>query len=92
MYLIIQPLNICNTSNTCMQLSVRDVDKKIFREFKAEATREGFKVGGALSLAMQLWLQKSRKPKMSLLDFKPTNWGKGTERLSEEVDKILYGD
>ena len=74
-----------------MQLSVKEVDEKIFREFKAEAVKEGFKVGKALTLAMMLWIHRSnKKPKMSLLDLKPTNWGKGTERLSEEADTVLY--
>ena len=75
-----------------MQLSVKDVDEKIFREFKAEAVREGVNVGKALNLAMAVWVQKSTKPKRSLLDLKPVSFGKGTERLSEEADKILYGD
>lgn len=78
---------------TKMQLSVKNVDKEIFKEFKAESTRVGLPVGGALSLAMQLWLQRKRKkPKMSILDYKPWSWGKGTERVSEEIDKILYED
>lgn len=36
--------------------------------------------------------RKRKKPKKSLLDYKPTNWGKGTERVSEQIDKILYGN
>jgi len=76
-----------------MQLSVREVDEKIFREFKAEAVREGFPVGGALNLAMKMWVEKAeKKPKMSILNLKPASWGKGTEKLSEESDTVLYGD
>ena len=74
-----------------MQISVKDVEEQVFREFRAESVRGGLKVGRALSLAMKLWLEKKeRRPKMSLLDLKPTDWGKGTERLSEEIDKVLY--
>ena len=74
-----------------MQISVKDVEETVFREVRAESVRGGFKVGRALSLAMKLWLEKKeRRPKMSLLDLKPTDWGKGTERLSEEIDKVLY--
>ena len=88
-----EPLNTSNTSITCMQLSVKEVDEKIFREFKAEAIKDGFKVGKALNLAMKLWLDKiEKKPKVSFLDLKPSHWGKGTERTSEEIDKILYGN
>ena len=74
-----------------MQLSVKNVKDEIFREFKAESVREGLKVGESLTLAMKLWLEKNeKKPKMSLLNLKPRDWGKGTERTSEEIDKILY--
>ena len=77
---------------TLIQLSIKDVDEKIFREFKAEAARDGVAIGKALNLAMAIWIQRSTKPKRSLLELKPVNFGKGTERLSEEVDKVLYGD
>ncbi len=73
-----------------MQLSVRDVDEKIFREFKAEAARERLPIGKALTLAMGFWLQES-KPLKNLLDLKAVNLGKGSEKLSEEIDKTLYG-
>ncbi|MBI4488387.1 MAG: hypothetical protein HY694_04830 [Deltaproteobacteria bacterium] len=32
-----------------------------------------------------------KKKKLSLLKFKPTKWGKGSEKTSEEVDELLYG-
>ncbi len=76
-----------------MQLSVKEVDEKVFRDFKAEAIRDGMKVGQALNLAMQFWLQKvEKKPKLSILNLKPRKWGKGTEMLSEESDKVLYDE
>ncbi len=74
-----------------MQVSIKNVEEDIFREFKAETVRERLKMGKALSLAMKLWLEnKEKRPKLNLLDFKPKRWGKGTERTSEEIDKILY--
>ncbi len=73
-----------------MQLSVRDVDEKVFREFKAAAVRNKVKLGGALTLAMMKFRQElDRKRKFT--DFKPTKWGKGSEHVSEQVDEILYG-
>ncbi|MBI2675308.1 MAG: hypothetical protein HYX24_02530 [Candidatus Aenigmarchaeota archaeon] len=74
-----------------MQLSIRDVDEKTFREFKAEATREGLPVGKAITLAMGFWLQEHAKPIRNMLDFRSVNLGKGSEKLSEEIDKTLYG-
>ena len=74
-----------------MQITIKNVQEHVFREFKAESIREGLKVGDSLSLAMGLWIEKSKKkPKLSLLNLKPKDWGKGTERLSEEIDRIVY--
>jgi len=74
-----------------MQITIKNVQEHVFREFKAESIREGLKVGDSLSLAMGLWMEKSKKkPKLSLLNLKPKDWGKGTERLSEEIDRIVY--
>lgn len=72
-------------------LSVRNIDKKIFNEFKAEATREGMPVGVALTLAMETWLEKKDGKKRKFLEVKPWDWGTGTERASSEIDKVLYG-
>ncbi|MEM3085387.1 MAG: hypothetical protein QXU32_13280 [Nitrososphaerales archaeon] len=75
-------------------ITVRDVDEEILREFKARATKEKMKMGKALTQAMKRWLREKEKttvdPKI-LLRAKPFDWGKGTERTSKEIDKILYG-
>lgn len=73
-----------------MQLSVRDIDETIFREFKAQAVKEKVNVGTALTLAMKNWIEK-KTPKKSFLSIKPIDLGPGTENLSQEVDKVLYG-
>ncbi len=74
-----------------MQVSVKNIEEHVFREFKAESVREGLKIGKALTLAMKLWLEaRVRKPRLSLLHLKPQKWGKGTERTSEEVDAVAY--
>ena len=73
------------------QISIKDVEKQVFREFKAESIKDGLKIGKALTMAMKLWLEtRDKKPKMSILDFKPRSWGKGKEKTSEEIDNILY--
>ncbi len=74
-----------------MQLSVRDVDEEAFKEFKAAAVKNGMKLGGALNLAMEIFKDKLER-KRKFTELKPIKGGKGTERVSEEVDKILYGD
>jgi len=32
-----------------------------------------------------------KKPKKSILNLKSKDWGKGSEKTSEEIDKMLYG-
>jgi len=71
-----------------MQISVRDVDATLFREFKACAVREGKTVGNLLALAMKRIVDAERKP--SFLRMKSFDWGKGTETTSNEIDDVLY--
>ena len=33
---------------------------------------------------------KAKSDKRSILDLKPKDWGKGTERTSEDIDEIVY--
>ena len=35
--------------------------------------------------------KKKKRNRKSLIDYKPKDWGKGTENTSNEIDKILYG-
>ena len=80
----------CQTLVMLIQLSVHDVDSNVFREFKAQAVRERLTVGKALTLALKHWVEEEGTKK-SFLELKPVDWGKGTEKTSKEIDKILYG-
>lgn len=72
------------------QVSIRDVDVGLFRDFKAKAVKEGLNVGKALNMAMNQWLMQN-KYRNNFLKLKPVDLGKGTENLSQDIDKILYG-
>ena len=77
-----------------MNITIRDVDDIVFRNFKAEAVRDCTTLGNAVTMAMKLWLEHYKKDKgkrKTLLDLKPFDWGEGTENSSLEVDDILYG-
>ena len=74
------------------QITVRDVDSEVFREFKAEAVKRGLTIGSALTLAMEKFRSELNKKRPPFTVLKPVAWGKGTEQVSEEVDKILYGE
>ena len=74
-----------------MQVSIKNVEPEVFREFKAESVREGLNIGKALSLAMKIWIEKhQKKSKVSILSLKPNDWGNGTEKTSEDISKIIY--
>jgi DNA-binding transcriptional regulator LsrR (DeoR family) len=76
---------------TDTQITVKNVDEETFKELKATAIKNKMNVGSALSIAMHEWVQKMNVKREKLLDFVPFKGGKGTERLSEQVDEILYG-
>jgi len=73
-----------------MQLSVRDVDERTFKRFKAWAAEESMPIGKALTMAMDQIISW-RDPKIKLTDIKPINLGKRARNLSEDIDKVLYG-
>ena len=74
-----------------MQVTIKNINEKTFREFKAAAVGKGIKLGPALTLAMEKFKQELLKKKGKFTDLEPIKWGKGTEHLSEDMDKILYG-
>lgn len=77
-----------------MDITIRNLDVDVYRKAKAAAAMEGANIGKVISEALKYWLRKGKIKKQgrSLLDFKPTHWGPGTEKTSQEIDKILYGD
>lgn len=79
-------------------IGVRDVDEETFRRFRARALAEKIKLGDALTMLMIKYLKEKEKRKeehwkkvLALAEAKPLNFGPGNERLSEQVDEILYG-
>ncbi len=78
-----------------LNISVRDVDPKVFREFKVKTVLDGTKTGVALTLAMKEWAEKKEKKKegktKNIFNLQAWDWGKGSENESENVDKVIYG-
>jgi hypothetical protein len=74
--------------------AIRGLDEEVLRRFKARAVEERLKMGEALTLATKKWMREKGGEKTDpkyLLKIKPFDWGKGTEKTSKEIDKILYG-
>ncbi|MGD0729474.1 MAG: hypothetical protein ABR981_05350 [Candidatus Micrarchaeaceae archaeon] len=75
-----------------MNITIRGLQETIFRKFKSKAAEEDMKLGEALTKAMELWIKEGKnRPKAKFTDVPTFNWGKGTEKSSVEIDKILYG-
>jgi len=73
-------------------ITLRNVDERVFRRFKAVAVRRGLTVGKAVTQALAKWVSRQKAvKKASIFDIKPVDFGKGTENLSREIDKVLYG-
>ena len=72
-----------------MNVTVRDLDEKVFRRFKGKAAERGMKMGEAVTRAMQLYIGMDAKRQAKKGD---------TIRLSEltkgeseaEIDALLY--
>lgn len=75
-----------------IQVTIKEVDDRAFRELKAAAAKNKMTIGSALNLAIRSWLWTTQNTKGRLSKIKSWDWGPGTERLSEQADKVLYGD
>jgi len=75
-------------------VSFRDVDERVFREFKAVAAREGLRMGDALNSALALFTAQARgrqAKRAGLLSLEPVGFGPQNRRLSKQADEVLYG-
>lgn len=79
-----------------MNITIRDINSRFWRELKIEAVKEGLTIGQAINLALEKWLHDSGKTGIkkhkSFWDIKPVKFeGEDAERLSMKVDEVLYG-
>ena len=76
-----------------MDTTIRNLDERLYRELKARAARAGKTMGAVVNEAMSAYLARPTDlPKRgSLRDLRPEDYPEGNERLSEEIDTIVYG-
>jgi hypothetical protein len=76
-----------------MDTTIRNLDPDAYRRLKAHAALTGKSIGEALNEAIRLYL--ARRPSAartgSLANWQPVEFPAGNERLSEEIDSIVYG-
>jgi plasmid stability protein len=76
-----------------MDTTVRNLDKEVYLAIRARAVLEGRTVGELISEAIRGYLA-TRQVKLgtgSLRSLRPEPYPEGNERLSSEVDAVVYG-
>ena len=76
-----------------MDTTIRNLDETAYRQLKARAALTGRTIGEVMNEAIRSYIARPEHlPRRgSLRDLTPEMYPKGTERLSEEVDAIVYG-
>jgi len=76
-----------------MDTTIRNLDEEVYRELKARAARSGRTIGEAVNEALRFYLAvpSPHGRRGSLFDLEPEAYPQGSERLSEEIDEVVYG-
>lgn len=76
-----------------MDTTVRNLDEQLYRAMRARAVLEGRTVGDLISEAMREYLKREpiKRGRRSLRELRPEPYPEGNERLSLEIDTIVYG-
>ncbi len=79
--------------NEHMDTTIRNLDEGAYRELKARAALTGKTIGELVNEAILCYLARPGVlPKRgSLRDLTPEAYPKGNERLSEQIDAVVYG-
>ena len=77
-----------------MDATIRNLDEHAYRELRACAVMQGRNVGDLLSEAMRAYLSRVSvsRGRSTLRALQPEPFPEGNERLSREIDVIVYGD
>jgi plasmid stability protein len=72
--------------------TIRNLDEDAYRRLRARAVLSGQTTGALVSEAIRSYLARPQPGETSsLADLVPEDYGKGQERLSEEIDAVVYG-
>jgi plasmid stability protein len=74
-----------------MDTTIRNLDEAAYRGLKARAALDGKTIGETLNEAIRAYLGRPASTRASSLrELKPEVYPEGSERLSEEIDAIVY--
>ncbi len=76
-----------------MDTTIRNLDETAYRQLRARAVLTGTTIGELVNEAIRSYLARPERPlrSASLADLAPEDYGEGQERLSEEIDAVVYG-
>lgn len=76
-----------------MDTTIRNLDDRLYRQAKARAALSRKTVGEVVNEALRAYLgtPSPGAQRGSLRELAPEPYPEGCERLSEEVDEVLYG-
>ena len=76
-----------------MDTTVRNLDERAYRALRARAVLEGRTVGELISEAIRDYLARGavKRSGESLRALRPEPYPEGNERISSEIDAIVYG-
>ncbi len=79
--------------NEHMDTTIRNLDETLYRRAKAVAAMQGKTIGQVVNEALESYVSgRLRYAKdRSLAELRPEPFPLGNERLSEEIDSIVYG-
>lgn len=76
-----------------MDTTIRNLDEQAYRRLKARAALEGKTMGQMVNEAIAAFLEHPQPTEKgrSLRELTPRRYPAGNERLSEEIDTVVYG-
>lgn len=76
-----------------MDTTIRNLDEAAYREIKARAALAGKTIGEMVSEAIRAYVARplARGKRGSLAELTPEAYPEGNERLSQEIDAVVYG-
>ena len=75
-----------------MDTTIRNLDEEAYREARARAVLEGRTIGDVVNEALRTYVRRTvPKGKRSLAELRPVAFPEGSEGLSREIDRIVYG-
>jgi plasmid stability protein len=76
-----------------MDTTIRNLDEQAYRAIRARAVLEGRTVGELISEAIRQFLKRgpAKRGRRSLRELQPEPYPEGNERLSIDIDAIVYG-